>query len=232
MATKVGFNLCSQIVNVPRYDVKCRYYNTATGCKYGENCWYKHITYCQQSQYDLLIHTTRQTNHILDTVLKILNILQPATKETITATPSESIPPPEPTEMKETEPVHIGPVPQPILRSTPSTPEPLSSPPLRQTTNTDSTPTAQYFSLCQVSPKIITEAKDKFDFIYWVMKQEMETDIDPYDLEQVAYHIYYGGIVDMDINTGYKAVELIYEMMKISNIKYRKLLNQHGLMDL
>ena len=60
----------------------------------------------------------------------------------------------------------------------------------------------------------------------------METDVDGSDLEQLDDHIYYGGIVHMHINTGYKEVDLIYEMMKISNIKYRKLLNQHGLMHL
>ena len=73
------------VINQPMYDIKCRYFNSAQGCHYGDYCRCKHIVYYKQhSKYDVLIEYHKLTNVSLNNVLSLL--------QTITGNDSNTVP--------------------------------------------------------------------------------------------------------------------------------------------
>lgn len=226
MASTLSFNSTPQIVNTPRYDVKCMYYHTKNGCKYGDQCWYKHIQYSQQSQYDLLINLTRQTNNILQNTLKILNIVTTSITTSLPTAQSQNNEPisnsnemkiklvsPEP-EQKTQQPFILE-----VIDCTP-TPPPTVEP----------TPTSIYFEDTNQTAFNIDGFDDKTRFVEWILTQEMfDDDIRIYDVNVLAEKITGVNLEDQDINTGFRSTLYVYDKLYANGIKYRKLLNPNEL---
>ena len=224
MATKLSFNCASQITNHPIYDTKCRYFDpyTQSGCKYNEQCWYKHITYSQQTQYGLLLNMCRKTNKVLETILERLEAVKPnKTAQTTEIELKQDTP--EPTVNIITRQQE-----QFILEVVD-----IDCNPIQPTT--EPTPTAIYFDLNNAEPHIITEDIEKSKFVAWaldhvIIKNKINNDEESMrkhsvNTEYIVLEVANFKHKDFDIITGNKAISMIYQALNTVDIKYRKLLS-------
>ena len=230
------------ILNSPIYDIKCRYFNSTTGCFFGEYCHYKHVTNDPpQTPYQTLIQYQVMTNKLLQelltmltTIIKLYSVPQSKSQSAISTTSKpksteKSVKSKRKKKQKQQTKIMRSNLFAAAIQRTPT--PPVSTKAESNHTKQDETPTAKYFESSQQSSHIITETQEKALFTEWVVKYISNDELDEETLDDVITHALYDGIIYNDIITGNKCVLTIESMLQSRNIKYRKLLNMNNATD-
>ena len=110
------------LVNHPVFDQTCKYYDTHSGCKYGDYCYYKHLQPCSLSPYQTLLQYHQMNNQLLHQILTCLQQVISNTTTRITQ-PDAKQPKPTALELKNNSPTPA----HELKRDTP-TPTPTPAP--------------------------------------------------------------------------------------------------------